>query len=65
MTSHVQNFRGQVLCSATERKSFVLGLQEFSQTEISQTNVAIIVHQYIFWLQIAMHDVAIVQITKG
>ena len=64
MAFHVQNLRCQILGSSTEGVSLVLcGIQKLGETEISQADVTITVHQDVFWLQISVHNVVFVQVS--
>lgn len=65
MSAHVQNFRRQILSRATERVGLVTRLEELSEAKIRQADIPIIVHQYIFGLQVSMNDVSLMQITES
>ena len=65
MPSHVQNLRRQVLRRPAERISLIAWLQELGQSEVSQRDIAIVVHEYVLGFEVSMHDVARMQVAQS
>lgn len=59
-----EDFGGQVVGRPAERKRLLALLEHFSQTEVSQANIAIAVHEDILWLQISVDNVLVVQVSE-
>ena len=62
VATHIKDLRSQVLSSPAEGKCLVSGLKEFSQAEVGETDIAVVVHEHVLWLQVTMHDVTSVQV---
>ena len=65
MPAHIQDLGRQVLRRPAERVRLIARLQELGQTEVSQRDVAIVVHEYILRFEVTMHDVARVQVAQS
>ena len=65
VSSHIENFRGEVLSSAAERVGLVAWLKELCKSKISQTDVAVVVHKDVFRFQISVHDISRVKVAHG
>ena len=63
---HIEYLRGQILCGSAERESLVsLVLKELCKAKIGQTHIAILVHEDVFWLQVPVNYVLLVQIPQS
>ena len=60
-----QNFWSQVVGSSTERISLSVALDDLSETEISQADIAILVHEDVLWLEITVDDVFLVEMAES
>ena len=61
----VQNFRGEILRSTAEGVGLGIILEDLSQTEVSQADVSVLVHQYVLRLQISVDNMLFVQMSDG
>lgn len=59
---HVEDFRCQIFSRTAEGMSLLFWCEELCQAEVGEADVAILIHQYILWLQIAVHDFVLVEI---
>ena len=59
-----KDFRRQVVWCAAKRESLLAALQNFSKTEVRQTNVPILVHKNVFRLQVTVDDLLVVEVSK-
>ena len=61
----LQNLGSKIIGSSTERERLCVWLQNFRETEISQANVTIFVHEDVLGLEITVDDLFIVQSADG
>ena len=60
-----QNLRSEVVRCTTECVSLLTVLKNFSQTEISEAEVTVLVHQNVLWLEIAVNNLFVVEISNS
>ena len=65
MTSAGKHFWRKILGSSTERHGQFSVINFGGETEISQKEVTIFVEQDIFWLQISVHNLLLVEMSKS
>ena len=62
VTALNKNLRSQIVRRSTEGKGLGVTFEHLGQTEIGQTDVAVLVHQDVLGLQITVDDVLLVQV---
>ena len=65
MALAVDDLRSQVFGGPAEREGLVTALHEAGQAEISQARIALFIKEHVFRLQIAVHNIMLVQVAKG
>lgn len=65
VTTFNQNLGRQVIGRATEGVGLGVSFEHLSEAEVSQADVAILVHQNVLRLQVTVDDVLLVQVTQG
>jgi hypothetical protein len=60
-----QYFRCEVIRCATEREGLGIALQNFGESKIGQTNVAVFVHKNVFRFEVSINDMLIMEMSDG
>ena len=59
-----KNFRRQVVWCPAKRESLLAAFQNFSEPEVCQTYVAVLVHENIFWLKVSINNLLVVEVAE-
>jgi hypothetical protein len=65
MTFLDKNFGRQIIRRSAEGESLLASFENLRETEVSQTNVAIFVHKNVFWLQVTVDNLLVVEVTNS
>jgi hypothetical protein len=65
VTLLIEDLGSQVLGSAAEGVGLGVVLEDLGEAEVSETDVAVFVHEDVLWLQVSVDDVLLVQMPDG